>query len=747
MGIVAVLALSQGAPIVSATAPAAPQGFSSGSGRSLHLERRGSTTGAEAARRSREERGHTTSHLPLRSPRDGRSIGRPLTASQLPGGRVPTKATSASPRAPQPMNGSIFNGSIFPVPVHFDGITQAEACTCEPPDPWVAVSPSYVVQSTNSLIRISNRAGTAVSSFYDWSLFDIPVWQFGADARILWDAFHGRWVAVDLSTNADLTFANNYMNLAISETADPLGVWDQYFFDFGNVLPDYPGIASSTDKIVISADEFINTAADFRGASLLIIDWTELLNPGTFTSLWYTGPQGAIVHIRPAQVLTPSTTVHLIWEDVATAGVMYQKLAGSVVANSITFPNFTNLTTTLGALAFTTPPAPRQSGSPSTIVDAVDERPTDAVWRNNQLWWVSTMGIDAGTEVVDAFVAQNVTTTAGPPTAWTQFAKYADGEDRFMGGVGLAGNGDLVVTYSQSSASTFVSSMVAGRSGTYGDQEEFELDAGTATYDGTRWGDYVGVAADPLSTSAVWFPSETAAADGTWQTSVARIVSHDIAPPTAAATPPRPSLVAPSSFPSFTEPVRITWGASTDAGSGIARYELSTNVSGSGFDPPATVLGTSVVRSLKIGLTYQFRVRAVDVVGNVGPWANGPVFTPLVKQQTSATFTTTWFTSTSSVFSGGTSKYSTTAGKYATFAFTGRAVAFVTAKGITRGNVKVYIDGVFKASISTYRTSTLGRQVVYQFAWPTPGAHTIRLYVAGTAGHPRVDVDAILYLT
>ena len=38
------------------------------------------------------------------------------------------------------------------------------------------------------------------------------------------------------------------------------------------------------------------------------------------------------------------------------------------------------------------------------------------------------------------------------------------------------------------------------------------------------------------------------------------------------------------------------------------------------------------------------------------------------------------------------------------------------------------------------------RQVVFTHSWSTPGAHTIRIVCAGTAGHPRIDVDALLRL-
>ena len=45
------------------------------------------------------------------------------------------------------------------------------------------------------------------------------------------------------------------------------------------------------------------------------------------------------------------------------------------------------------------------------------------------------------------------------------------------------------------------------------------LAAGTGTYDGVRWGDYVGVAADPLGTGAAWFSHETVATGGGWRRS------------------------------------------------------------------------------------------------------------------------------------------------------------------------------------------------------------------------------------
>jgi hypothetical protein len=46
--------------------------------------------------------------------------------------------------------------------------------------------------------------------------------------------------------------------------------------------------------------------------------------------------------------------------------------------------------------------------------------------------------------------------------------------------------------------------------------------------------------------------------------------------------------------------------------------------------------------------------------------------------------------------------------------------------------------------VSLYASTTSLQRVVYAYSWPSQGSHTIRLVVVGTAGHPRVDVDALV---
>ena len=138
----------------------------------------------------------------------------------------------------------------------------------------------------------------------------------------------------------------------------------------------------------------------------MIIPWSSILTTGSLTATIFYG-SSTIAHVRPAQVLSPSADVHLIFEDVATGDVEYARITGSAIAPTVTFP--IDLTTSAMALAPFSPPVDPHNGNGTTISNAVDERPTDAVWRGGHLWFTSTFAF-GGFDV--ARVTQlNVTTS------------------------------------------------------------------------------------------------------------------------------------------------------------------------------------------------------------------------------------------------------------------------------------------------------------------------------------------------
>ena len=623
----------------------------------------------------------------------------------------------------------------------FAGLSLAESGNLEPPDPWVAANTSYVVQVVNAEVRISNRLGGEIESMPTWALFGLPPTQFPSDSRIIWDAVHGRWVGDVISFNAG--FTDNFLTVAVSDSADPTAGWTLIPIEFRNVLPDYPSLASSGDKIVI-ADNLFDAAGPFIAADLNTITWGSILGGGNITYNFCDDSRFA--HPRAAQVLSASNDVHVVAEALADSAQWYFRITATGACGSI--GDRVDLSTSLGLSAFSLPPAPRQLGS-DTIANAIDERPTDAIWQNGHLWWVSTYPVsyDSGTTFEDGVVIWGAT-TGGPgtlPSAGTSVdVTPGTGTDAFMGGIGLSRSGTLFVIYSQSTSthpvSLYANRIVGGSLGT-----PKLLDTGDAAYAGERWGDYAGVAMDPLGTGAVWATHEVAASDGSWRTDVARLLIDTDLPTTPGV--PLATTVAPTPL-GFIPKYRVSWTSATDASSGAVTYRFEQNLDGGGFRPAATVNGLSTVRNLPFGHTYQFRVSAVDAVGNVGAWATGSIVQPFLVQQTSSTtFSGSWTNHSEPAFSGGSARYATTLGASATFTSTlTRSIGFVTTKAISRGSFRVYIDGVLKATVSAYSPTTAYRQVLYQYTFPTPGTHTMKIYVLGTAGHPRVDIDAFLVL-
>ena len=70
-------------------------------------------------------------------------------------------------------------------------------------------------------------------------------------------------------------------------------------------------------------------------------------------------------------------------------------------------------------------------------------------------------------------------------------------------------------------------------------------------------------------------------------------------------------------------------------------------------------------------------------------------------------------------------------------------VALVMAKGPGRGKAAVYVDGVKVATVDTNARVNTNRVIVFD-RWMTAGTHTVKVVNLATAGHPRIDLDAVL---
>ena len=241
----------------------------------------------------------------------------------------------------------------------------------------------------------------------------------------------------------------------------------------------------------------------------------------------------------------------------------------------------------------------------------------------------------------------------------------------------------------------------------------------------------------------------------TLETSYARILAlkatvagpvADTTPPTVAA--PRSRLYAPSTLGKMRAPVRTSWAGSDPCA--ISGFGLERRVDGSTWADQAlgSMRSTSIRQSLLVGSTYRYGAAAADGAGNASQRERGPFFQPLVRQSSTSNvaFSGSWTRAKSSSYSGGATKHTSVAGATASHAFTGSSIGWVAGIGPGRGSADVYVDGVFRSTVSLHAVSPATRQIVFVASWATQASHTIDIVVLGTPGHPRVDVDAFVHL-
>ena len=194
-------------------------------------------------------------------------------------------------------------------------------------------------------------------------------------------------------------------------------------------------------------------------------------------------------------------------------------------------------------------------------------------------------------------------------------------------------------------------------------------------------------------------------------------------------------------------PVALSWSG-TDATSGIGRYQLMRQLDGGAWTnvPLATPTTRAVIQGLYPGHTYRFSVRAIDRAGNVGAWAAGPSFRLNGYQETSSavSYGGTWTRQYDATAYGRYVRYARAAGARARITFTARNVAWVAPRSASRGQARVYVDGAYVGTVSLYSSYGQPRRIVFTRSWASLSTHTVEVRVVGTAGHPRVDVDAFV---
>jgi hypothetical protein len=251
----------------------------------------------------------------------------------------------------------------------------------------------------------------------------------------------------------------------------------------------------------------------------------------------------------------------------------------------------------------------------------------------------------------------------------------------------------------------------------------------------------------PLGTRNGSYPVTIAATDGPhrYQTTVDVDVTQN--DPTAHAPVVSIATASGLGLSPARAPVRLRWTAATDPTSPIGRYETQLSIDGGAFGSTAAVgATTTTVRSVPIGQTYRFRIRAMDIAGNWSPWVNGTSGKVTSFDDRSATvrFSTGWRRWSNSLAYRGTETYAGHRGPSMRARVSGKLIAIVARVGPTRGWARVYVNGDYKGTVSLYARSSGSRRVVWSVRYATAATRTVSVAAAGTSARPRVDIDAVL---
>ena len=191
------------------------------------------------------------------------------------------------------------------------------------------------------------------------------------------------------------------------------------------------------------------------------------------------------------------------------------------------------------------------------------------------------------------------------------------------------------------------------------------------------------------------------------------------------------------------------WGAALPAGQ-VYDVQLGVRVrSAAGtWSAPAwqawrtTPAGSGVVSAVA-GRTYHLRARVRDAAGNVTPWSATAV-APVPFDDRALTAAGTWSALTAPGRYRGTLRAASAAGAKLSFTVEAAGLSLVADRCATCGKVRVYVDGVLKATVDTFASSTQPRRVVWSTSFSKIGKHTVAVVVAGTPGRPAVRVDGLV---
>ena len=416
-----------------------------------------------------------------------------------------------------------------PLGTQFDGISDTGVI---PADPNLAVGRQRIIQVVNSSIRITTRTGASPLTTTLSALLGSPSGSSGLtfDPRVLHDHFANRFVVLALKTNAAKT--DSWYLVAVSKTETPTtsqSSWNRYFLrsDIDGSTDtsswgDYAAIGYDNTNFYITSNQF-SPAGSFLRSKIRKYAKAPFYAAGTVSGLEWNNVTdatgGQAFTIQPA--ITFGVPGHE-WLSSVPFGTGNRLNMFRITGSSLFKFSISVGSTDLPSLA-------RQKGS-STGIHSGDNRLLNSVFSNNLFYTCHT--VKSGSFPCAArYLGVNATNIIAPAKVLDKVIGFRTADYYYPAvAVNPAGSStSRICTVFNFSSSTRFAGILYTQMKPDGTVQPLGLakegqNTYVKTFGGTRnrWGDYNGIARDPLSSNTFFFNAMYARSTvNTWGTYVA----------------------------------------------------------------------------------------------------------------------------------------------------------------------------------------------------------------------------------
>jgi IPT/TIG domain len=391
-----------------------------------------------------------------------------------------------------------------------------------PADPSIAVGPNNVVEAVNSALEITTRTGATPVYMNISAMIGNTSGFYLQYPHVVYDPVSGLFILMVLQFNKTLSSCVSQVAVMVS-SSNPALRWTSR--GTINIDPELGGgvelsnvSLGMTGSVVVESSDYESCSTGVPVASQTVVIRRADLTSGAFTANTYAFIEPGPVGLQPAQGLGLQSVAYEVANDAncnATGNdpgsIAVFAITGLPVNGAISVPctNAPGRTTSM-------PPAAAQSGTATTLTTGTD-RFLSATWQANVLWVAGNTGCTPpGDSQVRACVnvEEIAASSSGTVGSATQYGlQNIDGGSMFDPAVAADSADDAVVTFDESSGSSFELMLVAAITGaawssvaTLHTSATFYSPAGCSS---CHWGDYSAAVQDATHPTDVWLISES----------------------------------------------------------------------------------------------------------------------------------------------------------------------------------------------------------------------------------------------